>query len=99
VFIWELSSERVSYKLTTREVEEESISTLVWNVAFSPDGRLIACADGYGLIYIWDVTTGELLATLHGHSKAVSTISFSPDGRVLASGGLDGVIIIWQSSR
>jgi WD40 repeat protein len=98
LFIWELSSESPSHKFTTQPGEEEGVSTLVWEVAFTPDGSLIASADGSGSINVWDVKTGELLTSLPGHKLAVSAISFNPDGRTLASGGLDGAIYIWQAS-
>jgi WD40 repeat protein len=33
------------------------------------------------------VASGELIATLAGHTSAVLTVAFSPDGSILASGG------------
>ncbi|HBK65595.1 MAG TPA: WD40 repeat domain-containing protein, partial [Cyanobacteria bacterium UBA11166] len=37
-------------------------------------------------IKIWDIATGEVKATLTGHSNLVNSVSFSPDGKTLASG-------------
>ena len=35
---------------------------------------------------LWDVTSGECLKTLEGHSDWVRSVSFSPDGTKVASG-------------
>jgi WD40 repeat protein len=71
---------------------------LVWQVAFSPDGSLLASAGGDETVRVWEVASGRLLATLTGHTQAVTSVAFSPDGRWLASGGLDGAIILWNAA-
>ena len=43
-----------------------------------------------------DPATGELLATLIGHSAKACALAFSSDGRRLASGGGDHDVIIWD---
>ncbi|MBE9164499.1 AAA family ATPase [Tychonema sp. LEGE 06208] len=40
--------------------------------------------------------SGELLATLRGHSKWVFGVSFSPDGQTLASGSADATVKLWS---
>ena len=59
-----------------------------WNVAFSPDGTMLAFGGGNGLsgtIRLWDVATREYISTLR-HGIYVRSIAFSPDGSILASG-------------
>ena len=67
------------------------------SVAFSPDGKTIASVDATRPI-LWEVETGQKLATLEheGHTKSVESISFSPDGSLLASGGRDNVVKLWD---
>ncbi len=74
-------------------------------VAFSPGGTQLATANAAGEIWLWQVTSGELLHQLVGHdavttmrgtSSLVQAISFAPDGGMLVSGGLDGIIRIWD---
>jgi WD40 repeat protein len=57
-------------------------------VALSPDGRLLAASGDY--VMVWDVTTGQELHTLRGHTGLIRSLAFSPDRRRLASGSLDG---------
>jgi WD40 repeat protein len=66
-------------------------------VAFSPSGRILASADGGGLIRLWDVPTGKELCRLTGHrGGGIRALAFSPDGKTLATGGYDRLVVIWD---
>ncbi|HEV3025391.1 MAG TPA: WD40 repeat domain-containing protein, partial [Pirellulales bacterium] len=54
---------------------------------FSPDGQLIAAANGRS-VRLWDAATGRLVKELsHGEKGRVSSVAFSPsDNRLLAVG-------------
>jgi sugar lactone lactonase YvrE len=56
----------------------------VTEVAFSPDGLLLATASRHGSVKLWDLATGEVEATLGGDVDGVWAVAFSPDGRLLA---------------
>ncbi len=58
----------------------------VTDVAFSPDGRLLATAGKDRTIRLWDLPSGRPVRTLRGHAEQINRIAFSPDGRSLASG-------------
>jgi WD40 repeat protein/tRNA A-37 threonylcarbamoyl transferase component Bud32 len=66
-------------------------------VAFSPDGRLLASTGGEGTVKIWDAESGKLLQTLSGHRDRVSSVAFSPDGRLVASSSKDTLVKLWSS--
>jgi WD40 repeat protein len=69
----------------------------VRHVAFSPDGRRLASAGTDRAVKLWDVSSGQELLTLRGHSDEALAAVFSPDGRRLATSGRDGVIRIWDA--
>jgi hypothetical protein len=66
------------------------------HMAFSPDGALLAMADGEHRLRLWEVATGASLfcadpdATLNG-------LAFSPDGRILASAHAGGVLLLRET--
>jgi WD40 repeat protein/serine/threonine protein kinase len=67
------------------------------NFAISPDARrLVTVGDDYVL---WDLDTGEKLATLTGLRGVQAGCDFSPDGRQLLVGGRNGKIRIWDFER
>ena len=54
------------------------------SVAFSPDGKMLAGGDLDGVIWLWDIDTGEHRQIRTPH-RIVDRVMFSPDGRTLVS--------------
>ncbi len=62
--------------------------TPFYDIAVSPDGKIVAAITTKGNSGVWDCTTGEKLIKSLSHIKISSTVAFSPDSRFLAVGRL-----------
>jgi len=67
-------------------------------VAFSPTANQVATGstDPAGYARIWDTATGALLATLRGHTDAVTSVTYSRDGQRLLTTSFDNTARIWD---
>jgi WD40 repeat protein len=70
--------------------------TPVTDVAINRDGHRLASAGADNTVRLWNADTGQLLATLTGHTDWVLRVAFSPDGHRLASAGADHTVRLWN---
>ncbi|MEL6815164.1 MAG: caspase family protein [Cyanobacteria bacterium J06598_3] len=75
----------------------------VWDVAFSPDGTMLATVSADKRIRLWDAATGEALNTLPSddnliaaHRNTIWSVVFSPDGTMLATASDDRTVKLWD---
>jgi RNA polymerase sigma factor (sigma-70 family) len=64
-------------------------------IAYAPDGRLIACLRHDATIRVYDVLTGEEVRRFKDAALPM-VIAYGPDGQTLASAGWDTTITLWD---
>ncbi len=67
----------------------------VLDLAFTPDGALLAGAAADSQVYVWDWPTGETPLVLRGHLAPVLDLCTDPGGAHLASTSADGTLRLW----
>jgi WD40 repeat protein len=85
-----------------REQKNDPIITIdtvhVRSLAWSPDSNRLASGSTDGVIRIWNAHSGQLMATLNGHTREVNSIAWNSDGSRLASTGwYDESLRIWDT--
>ncbi len=71
----------------------------VRDIAFRPDGRLLASAGDDSQLKIWDLATKKELYSLTGHEQPIADLDFSPDGEFLVSASEDNTVRAWRISE
>lgn len=64
-------------------------------LAYSPDGRWLACTDRDKVV-LREMPKGETAASFSGHKGDVLSLAFNTDGTRLVSGSRDGTAVLWD---
>jgi hypothetical protein len=71
---------------------------VIIDVAWSPDGTLLACAGISDTVRIWDTCTGAVIRELrHPTSRGIFGVAWSRDGKLVATGCSDGLVRLWAA--
>jgi WD40 repeat protein len=101
VILWDMTTfQPVGNPLHYRSEAETVLNMDGWvtNLAFSPDGALLAFSSSAGIAF-WDVTRYELIHEIPQDDTIgpIFTMDFSPDGAILATGGTNNNVNLWRS--
>ncbi|EPQ32107.1 uncharacterized protein PFL1_00304 [Pseudozyma flocculosa PF-1] len=65
-------------------------------LAASPDGAFVAAGSTDGRIFLWNVATGDLLASFDAHYRSITVLRWSSDAQALVTGSEDARILVWS---
>ncbi|KAM9983887.1 hypothetical protein ACTFIY_000600 [Dictyostelium cf. discoideum] len=83
-------------------MQKEAPYDKVWNLAWHPNGEILATCANDKYIQIWSKDTNGkwgLVQSLEGHEKTVRRVAWSPCGRFLAGASFDASTSIWEKSK
>lgn len=102
--VWDASGKLVHELKGHAEKTPHHFSSMLYTLAFSPDGKHLATGDKVGHVVVWETETGKKAAELDApvmytwdvkqrlHSiGGIRSLAFSPDGKQLAVGGMGKV--------
>jgi WD40 repeat protein len=93
--VYDMESGQLDKKIDLRQGHTGEVKA----VAFSPAGPVLASGDADGAVLVRNWSTGQVLARIPAHDKAVVAVAFSPDGKTLATathGKGDGAVRLWS---
>ena len=101
ILVWDIEQREVRVTIHKPFTVEANIAS-VDPIEFSPCGQYLAYGENWdpGVekvpVRLWDIRTGENIATFLGHPTDIQCLAFSSDSTILASGGFDGTILLWD---
>ena len=106
--LWDVNGAPHLVRTLTMAPPIRHVSGVIYSVAFSADGRLIAASDvgnnvtteaTNGRIAIWRTRTGTPITMAFKRGTGANAVAFSPLGRVLAVALGDGRVLVLDSSN
>jgi WD40 repeat protein len=77
------------------EAPELLTSSSGYTLAFSGDGKMLACGRST-FAEVWDITRRRLLSKVALPGVLDVSVAFAPDSKTLAAAGTDGVLYLWD---
>ena len=67
----------------------------VWSRIAADNSKFVSCGSDK-LIFLWDVTSAQVIRKLTGHDRKVNALAFGPKEDVLLSASHDKTVKIWD---
>lgn len=84
---------------TGKQAGEMTHAGRVRALAVTPDGRHVCAGGDDSTIGLWEIASGERLATFTGHLAAVNAVAVTGDGQRLVTASDDTTLLVWNLPR
>jgi WD40 repeat protein len=88
--LWDVKTGKLLTELTVQGKTDQLYIQSFSDIAFNPDGTLLAAINADGNVQLWDVKSHKEVGMMTGVSGEGSGVAFSPDGKLLAASGSTG---------
>jgi WD40 repeat protein len=73
-------------------LDKEVSKIAIANIAFHPNGQMLAATSSSGQFFLWNLAPGKLTYIFTGHQNAVYVTASNSDGSLLATGSADNTV-------
>ncbi|MYI95037.1 WD40 repeat domain-containing protein [Candidatus Poribacteria bacterium] len=97
--LWDVETGELSPNFTSGRTSQLLSIAYSWiaDLAFSPDGKILASVGSDSRITLWDVENGQRINDLFGHQGwTLDEVVFSPDGKTIVSVGFGKLFHLWN---
>lgn len=90
ILLWDVATRKLRQTIKTGRA-------YVRQLAFHPDGKILASAGDTPVVTLFDVASGKAIHRLNwGLGSKILSLAFSPDGMTAAAGGSNRKFVIWD---
>jgi WD40 repeat protein len=89
-----------SFKPTGERFEKEEYQgyvRVIWSPpVFLPNTPILICGSPQGVLFAWDITSGEIVHQVQAHEGEINSLVFDEHSQRLISAGADKQVKVWQ---
>ncbi|KAH7097371.1 WD40 repeat-like protein [Auriculariales sp. MPI-PUGE-AT-0066] len=95
VRIWRRVQHDTSNKSWEFLTELQGPDEVIW-LRWHPRGTVLLAGANDGMVWLWQLPSGETMQVFAGHTEPVNAGTFTPDGKRIVTASSDGTLIMWD---
>ncbi|EJD45996.1 WD40 repeat-like protein [Auricularia subglabra TFB-10046 SS5] len=95
VRLWRRVAKDPSYKTWEFLTELQGPDEVMW-LRWHPRGAVLLAGSNDGMVWLWQLPSGQTMQVFAGHTEPVQAGAFTPDGKRIVTASADGTLILWD---